>query len=178
MMLSAAVLLAACGTKTAVAPSAPTTSAAAIPTEATIVASPTAAPVAVGAAHFVSTPPSASKVAAAQTDPWIDVVGFHEIGLRPGQIVAYQVTGTATASYTCNGKSETAAGAVGSSKSFTADASGEISDVIAVLPPRLQAGQCSAGYPGGIWGFRYGMLHLVDTGNNLSLDVPGMSGGA
>lgn len=174
MMLFAALLLAACGTKTAVTPIEP-----ASPTPAaSTVATATVAPVVVATAHFDSTPPAAGKVAAAQTDPWIDVVGFHEVGLRPGQVIGYQVTGTATASYTCNGKAQTAAGPVATNKTFTANASGEVSEVIAIQPPASQVAGCAASYPSGIWGFRYGTLHLVDTVNQVSEDVPGMSGGA
>jgi hypothetical protein len=71
-------------------------------------------------------PPGGAKLGQAQTQPWVDVVAFHEVGLRSGETVTYQVSGSATASYTCNGKAETAAGTVGTSKTFSANASGEI----------------------------------------------------
>ena len=172
MIIVAAMLLAACDSKTSATPTAST---AATPTG---VAVATTSPSVAANAHFVTVPPGGAKLGQAQTQPWVDVVAFHEVGLRSGETVTYQVSGSATASYTCNGKAETAAGTVGTSKTFSANASGEINDVIAVLPPRLQVGQCSTGYPNGIWGFRYGMLHLVDTTNQVTQDVPGNSGGA
>ncbi|MDQ6883606.1 MAG: hypothetical protein M3077_05115 [Candidatus Dormibacteraeota bacterium] len=174
MMLLSTLVLAACGSESAATP---TTSAPITPT-ATVIGTATSTPVAVARAQFVSTPPSSGKVAAAQTDPWIDVVAFHEIGLRPGQVIAYEVTGTATASYTCNGKAQTAAGPVGAARTFTANASGEVSEVIAVQPPASHIPGCAASYPSGIWSLRYGTLHLVDHVNQVSEDVPGMSGGA
>lgn len=79
----------------------------------------------------------------------MDVVAFHEVGLRAGQTINYEVTGSATASYSCNGRTEVVAGPVGSAKSFTADASGEISEVIAVQPPAPRAGMCTANIPAG-----------------------------
>jgi hypothetical protein len=172
MILLAAVLLAACGSKTAATPPVSTTPTASSTTTPAISPAPIVSP------HFVRTPPSAAKVAAAQTDPWVDVVAFHEVGLRAGQTINYQVTGSATASYSCNGRTEVAAGPVGSAKSFTADASGEISEVIGVQPPAPRAGMCTANYPRGIWGFSYQTLHLLDSSNQVGEDVPGMSGGA
>jgi len=172
MILLAALLLGACGSREAATPPVSTTPTASSTTTPTISPLPSVSP------HFVGAPLPADKIAAAQTDPWVDVVAFHEVGLRPGQTVNYQVTGSATASYSCNGKTEVAAGPVGSAKSFSADASGEISEVIAVQPPAPRAGMCTASYPRGIWAFRYQTLHLLDSSNQVGEDVPGMSGGA
>lgn len=180
MILLAALLLAACGSRTTATPpvsTTPTASSTTTPT-APSTTTPTIPPAPIVSPHFVGSLPSAAKIAAAQTDPWVDVVAFHEVGLRAGQTINYQVTGSATASYSCNGKTEVAAGPVGSAKSFTADASGEISEVIAVQPPAPRAGMCTANYPRGIWGFNYQTLHLLDSSNQVGEDVPGMSGGA
>ena len=143
MILLAAVLLAACSSRTAGTPPVSTTPTVSSTTTPAISPPPIVSP------HFVGTPPSAAKIAAAQTDPWVDVVAFHEVGLRAGQTINYQVTGSATASYSCNGRTEVAAGAVGSAKSFTADASGEISAVIAVQPPAPRAGSGPPTIPAG-----------------------------
>ena len=174
MMLLPTLVLAACGSQSAATP----TPSAPITPRATVIATAPSTPLALAQPQFVNTPPSSAKVASAQTDPWVDVVAFHEVGLRPGQVIGYQVTGSATASYTCNGKAQTAAGPVGTNKTFTADASGQISEVIAVQPPASQVAGCAASYPSGIWGFRYGTLHLVDSTNQVFEDVPGMGGGA
>jgi hypothetical protein len=172
IMLLAALLLAACGSGTAgTAPVSIT------PTASTTLA-PATSPAPVVRPHFVDTPPSAAKLAAAQTGPWVDVVVFHEVGLRAGESISYRVTGSATASYSCNGKTEIAAGPVSSAKSFTADAAGQISEVIAVQPPAPRAGACTDNYPRGIWGFSYQTLHLLDSSNQVGVDVPGTSGGA
>jgi hypothetical protein len=37
---------------------------------------------------------------------------------------------------------------------------------------------CTASYPSGIWGFSYQTLHLLDSTNRVSEDVPGLTGGA
>jgi hypothetical protein len=174
MIVLAALLLAACGSKAAATPAVSVSPAVSTSTTP----APTIAPSTAVTARFVSTAPSSSKVASAQSEPWIDVVAFDEVGLTPGQTVSYQVAGSATASYTCGGKSQTASGPVSATRTFTADATGEISEVIAVQPPALQPGACATNYPGGIWGFKYETLHLADRTNNVGEDVPGMSGGA
>src|SRR6184192_1653177 len=53
-------------------------------------------------AHFVAPEPAAAKTAPLKGGGdavfW-DFVAFHEVGLRPGQSVSYQVIGTGTANY-------------------------------------------------------------------------------
>src|SRR6202165_3298858 len=144
MILLAALLLGACGSRDAATPPVSTTPTASSTTTPTISPLPSVSP------HFVGAPLPADKIAAAQTDPWVDVVAFHEVGLRPGQTVNYQVAGSATASYSCNGKTEGAAGPVCSVKSFLAGAPGEISEVIAVQPPAPRAGTCKNSYTRGV----------------------------
>lgn len=171
MILLAALLLAACGSKVAATPAVSPTSSPSNATTPTASSSPVSA-------HFVDVSPSAAKGGGAQTDPWVDVVAFHEVGLTAGQTVGYRVTGSGTASYTCNGKAVTVAGGVAASKSFTADASGEISQVIAVQPPAAQAGMCTSSYPNGIWAFTYRTMRLLDSTNQVGMDAPDTNGGA
>src|SRR5207253_1426867 len=121
----------------------------------------TATPV---AQRFVDVPPAVTKLASAYGDPWAQVVAFHEVGLRPGESVSYTVRGTATVNYACNSTTafaqvnqQVVTGPVGATKSFVADAGGEIANVIAAAPPPPPDASCPPGYAIDIWRKRSAM---------------------
>ncbi|TMF57153.1 MAG: hypothetical protein E6I22_04410 [Chloroflexi bacterium] len=140
----------------------------------------TATPV---AQRFVDVPPAVTKLASAYGDPWAQVVAFHEVGLRPGESVSYTVRGTATVNYACNSTTafaqvnqQVVTGPVGATKSFVADAGGEIANVIAAAPPPPQDASCPRGYAIGIWRIRYDNVTLLDGTHQVSESVPGSGG--
>ena len=147
--MAAPVLLAACTQAPAAHSASPT------PTTTTSTsASPTPE-----VAHFVAPEPAAAKTAAMKaggdTGFW-DFVAFHEVRLRPGQSVSYQVIGTGTANYQCMrtdgtldaapGSNQVATGQVSAQQTLTADAAGEVSAVISLRPPAPANPRCPSGY--------------------------------
>jgi len=175
LLIAATLMLAACG-------QAPTGQAT---TSASPSSSPSPTPTPTPVAHFVAPEPSAAKMAAIKAGGdavfW-DFVAFHEVGLRPGQSVAYLVTGSGKANYSCMrtdgtlnaapGSDQVATGQVSATQTLTADASGEVSAVITLQPPAPAQPVCPAGYAIAIWRVSYTGTTVVDGANNVTWSAP------
>jgi len=109
-----------------------------------------------------------------------DFVVFHELGLRAGQLVSYQVSGSGTANYQCMrtdgtldaapGSNQVATGQVSARQQLTADASGEVSAVVALKPPAPAS--CPTGYAISTWRASYTNVTVVDEANNVTWSAP------
>jgi hypothetical protein len=135
--------------------------------------------------HFVAPEPSAAKMAAMKAGGdavfW-DFVSFHEVGLRPGQSISYLVSGSGTANYQCMrtdgtlnaapGTDQLASGKVSARQTLTADASGDVSAVIALRPPAPANPACPASYAIAMWRVSYADTSVVDEANNVTWAAP------
>jgi len=181
LLMAATLLLAACTQAAAAHSASPTPT----PTPSTS-ASPTPE-----VAHFVAPEPAAAKTAAMKAGGdavfW-DFVAFHEVGLRPGQTVSYQVIGTGTANYQCMrtdgtldaapGSNQVATGQVSAQQTLTADAAGEVSAVISLRPPAPANPRCPSGYAIQAWRVSYSNSTVMDEGNHMTWSAPGSGGQA
>jgi hypothetical protein len=136
------------------------------------------------AARFVTPDPSVAKIAANQSgaNVFAYYLGFHEVGLLPGQSVTYRASGTGTADYSCNrtngtldsspGSQQTATGQVKADQTFAADDRGEVSGVVIIPPPAPTNPNCPPGYAVGAWRSSYTGMSLTDRANNLTWAAP------
>ena len=149
--------------------------------QATTSASLSPTPSSTAVAHFVAPEPSAAKLAAQQAagdGAFSAFVAFHELGLRPGQSVAYKVTATASANYQCmsiggtlnaaTDSAQVATGQVSAERTLRADASGQVSAVITLRPPAPANPVCPPGYAIGAWRSSYAGITVADAENGVT----------
>ena len=111
------------------------------------------------------------------------VVSFKEAGLGDNQLISYEATADATATYVCVNRGganpsasnkEEVSGPVSATGTFSSGKNGTISQSLTLMPPGPGSFSCPPGQDLAIAQVTYTNVAITDTTNGITESIPGM----